>query len=335
MLKRNIGDFEASVVAFGAWAIGGWMWGGTEESESIKAIHAAFDSGITMIDTAPAYGFGNSEIIVGKAIKQLKREKVIIATKCGLIWHDKLGEKFFDSDEKGPTEASSASKEIYRCLRPEIIRYEVEESLKRLGTDYIDLYQTHWQDPTTPIEESMEALLQLKKEGKIRAIGCSNATPEDMQKYLSVGQLDVDQEKYSMLDRDLETTNLEFAATNNISFLAYSPLGQGLLTGKIGADRNFEEGDQRLDNPRFSIENRAKVMTMLNEFKQIADNHNATLGQLAIAWTFHKRGCSHVLIGARTPAQARENALAGDIKLTVAEIDLIQAAISKYAPNIC
>ena len=294
MLKRSIGDFEASVVAFGAWAIGGWMWGGTEESESINAIHAAFDSGITMIDTAPAYGFGNSELIVGKAIKQLKREDVIISTKCGLIWHDKLGEKFFDSDEKGPTEASRASKEIYRCLHPEIIRYEVEESLKRLSTDYIDLYQTHWQDSTTPIEESMEALLQLKKEGKIRAIGCSNATPEDMQKYLSIGQLDVDQEKYSMIDRDLETTNLEFVINNNISFLAYSPLGQGILTGKMSADRNFEEGDQRLDNPRFSIKNRANVMTMLAEFKQIADKHNATLGQLAIAWTFHKKGCSHV-----------------------------------------
>ena len=339
MLMRKIGDFDASVVAFGAWAIGGWMWGGTEKSESIRAIHAAVDAGINMIDTAPVYGFGNSEYIVGDAVKELKRENVIIATKCGLIWHEEKGDLFFESNDKGIKGAEggdTADKKVFRCLSPKEIRYEVEESLRRLNTDYIDLYQTHWQDPTTDIEVSMETLLELKKEGKIRAIGCSNATPDDMRKYLAVGKLDADQEKYSMLDREMEEAgkNLDFVADNDVAFLAYSPLGQGLLTGKMGADRVFNDGDQRTCNPRFDVENRVKVMAMLEEFKAVADKHKVSLGQLSIAWTFHQKGCSHVLIGARTPEQAAENAVAGSVKLSEEDIKIVRDAIVKHGPDI-
>ena len=339
MLKRKIGDFEASVVAFGAWAIGGWMWGGSERKESVRAIQAAVDAGITMIDTAPAYGFGVSEEIVGEAIKSFRREEVVIATKCGLIWHAQRGELFFESNDKGRKGAeggATADKKIHRCLAPDVIRYEVEQSLRRLQTDYIDLYQTHWQDPTTPLEDTVGTLMELKKEGKIRAIGCSNATVEEMQQYMQYGTLDSDQEKYSMLDRKMEEAggNLDFVAENEVAFLAYSPLAQGLLTGKMGPDRVFSDGDQRNFNERYAVANRERVASMLAEFSPVAEKHGVSLGQLAIAWTYQQKGCSHVLIGARTPQQAAENAVAGDIKLSAEDIKIIREAIVRHGGDI-
>ncbi len=185
MRYRPLGQsgIEASVVALGAWAIGGWYWGGTDETQSIDAIHAALDAGINFIDTAPAYGLGRSETIVGKAIAG-RRDQVVIATKCGVVWHT----------QEGKPHIQQHNKQTYRYLGAESIRYEIEESLRRLQTDYIDLYQTHWQDPTTPIEETMEALLELKEQGKIRAIGVCNATADDMERYRKLGPLDSDQE---------------------------------------------------------------------------------------------------------------------------------------------
>ena len=206
MRYREIGNsgIKAPVVAFGAWAIGGWLWGGTEEKAAIDAIHTAIDNGMNLIDTAPIYGYGVSESIVGKALKGI-REETIIATKCGLRWDltKADGELHFYG-----TLESVSSKEtdipVYKFLAPESIRFEVEQSLKRLQTDYIDLYQTHWQDTTTPIEDTMAALLKLKDEGKIRAIGVSNATTAQMTEY---GGIDSAQEKFNMLER----SNLERA----------------------------------------------------------------------------------------------------------------------------
>lgn len=328
MLYRKLGQsgINAPAVAFGAWAIGGWMWGGTEEAESIKTIHAAIDSGIGFIDTAPVYGFGTSETIVGKAIKD-RRDKVILATKCGLVWHTDKGEQFFESDEKHPGHGE-AKYSVHRYLGADAIRYEIEESLKRLGTDYIDLYQTHWQDATTPIEETMEALLKLKKEGKIRAIGVSNATPEEMDKYRAIGPIDSDQEKYSMLDKKMEVGNLPYVEKNNLAFLAYSPIAQGLLTGKIGPDRKFEDGDQRNNNKRFSIENRKRITNMLDSYKDIAETHGISLAQLTIAWSILQPGCSHALVGARTPEQVIENAKAGTVELSSEELGRINKAVA-------
>ncbi len=178
MRYRMVGQsgIETSVVAFGAWAVGGWWWGGADDSESIDAIRKALDLGITFIDTAPVYGLGHSEEVVGKAIKG-RRDEVVLATKCGLVWHTDRGSHFFDEAGRG----------VRRYLGAESIRYEVEQSLRRLQTDVIDLYQTHWQDATTPIEETMGALLELKREGKIRAIGVSNATVEEMDEYRKAG----------------------------------------------------------------------------------------------------------------------------------------------------
>lgn len=329
MKYRPLGSsgIKTSVVGLGTWAIGGWMWGGTGEKTAIEAIHAAIDTGINLIDTAPAYGFGISEQIVGKAIRG-RRDKVILATKCGLIWHAQKGQFYFNSDETQPTDKGTIK--VYRCLAPDVIRYEVEQSLKRLGTDCIDLLQTHWQDPTTPIADTMKTLMSLKAEGKIRSIGCSNATLTQMDEYRATGQLDVDQEKFSMLERKHAHENLPYVIKHGIAFLAYSPLAQGLLTGKIGPDRTFGNGDQRKGNPLFSIENRQRIQKMLDLFKPIAQRHAATLGQLVMAWTLAQPGCSHVLAGARNPEQAVENAKAGKLKLTRKELQVISDAIMAH-----
>ncbi|MBE0584139.1 MAG: aldo/keto reductase, partial [Desulfofustis sp.] len=305
MKYRELGGsgIKASVVGFGAWAIGGWMWGGADEKEAIGALHAALDCGMNLVDTAPMYGFGRSEEIVGKAIRD-RRSEVVLATKCGLIWHEQRGDFYFASDDKHPSK--EGDQQIYRCLAPEVIRYEVEQSLRRLQTDYIDLYQTHWQETTTPIAETMETLLTLQREGKIRAIGCCNASREQLDAYRAAGRLDCDQELYSMLDRTREGTNLAYARRHGLALLAYSPLAQGLLSGLVGPERQFAPGDQRNLKPRFSVENRQRVRQLLDCFLPIADRHQINLSQVAIAWTVARPGCSHALVGARNAEQVRE-----------------------------
>jgi methylglyoxal reductase len=311
---------EASVVALGAWAIGGWLWGGTDERNSVEAIQAGIDAGINRVDTAPAYGMGLSETIVGKAITG-RRGQAVIATKCGLVWHT----------EKGTPQVSQNGKMLNRYLRPESIRYEVEQSLKRLNTDYIDLYQTHWQDETAPIEETMTTLLDLKREGKIRAIGVSNARVEQIEAYRRVGPVDSGQERYSMLDRDLENEYLPYARKHNIAVLAYSPLANGLLTGKIGLDRKFPEGDLRHSRPRFSVESRKQVLAMLDMMLPIAEKQSLTLAQLVIAWTIAQPGVTHALVGARNPRQAEENAVAGNATLSKVELETLNQIVSTQA----
>lgn len=328
MRYRYLGNTatKASVVGLGTWAIGGWMWGGTDEEKSIKAIRAAIDCGINLVDTAPAYGFGLSEEIVGKAIQGV-REKVILATKCGLVWNKAKGDFHFRSDEK-TVRKDSGDIRVYKYLAPASLREEIEASLKRLRTDYIDLYQTHWQDPTTPIAETMEQLLKLKKEGKIRMIGASNINTFQLEEYVRNGQLDTDQESYSMLDRKHEKGLMPACLKHNISFIAYSPLARGLLTGKITPERVFADGDQRKDAPLFSLANRSKIQDTLEKFKPIAERHSITVAQLVIAWTLHQKGCTHLLAGARSPQQAEENAKAGDIRLTDEETGKITSILS-------
>ena len=338
MQMRPLGEsgIEASVVAFGAWAIGGWMWGGSEESESIKTIHAALDSGINLIDTAPMYGMGRSEEIVGKALQGGKRQQAVIATKCTLVWEGNEGEFMFNSDDFGRIGADvpNPKYKIYRNNRPAAIRKGLEDSLRRLRTDYIDLFQTHWQDSTTPIEDTMHELVKMKNEGKIRAIGCCNATVEQMQQYRNVGQLDSDQEKYNMIDRGRENDNLPYVKEHKMAFLAYSPLAQGLLTGAIGPERQFNKGDVRLNNPRYSIENRERVAGFLAEIKSVADDHKATFGQVVTAWTLAQPGCSHALLGARTEAQVAENARGGALTLESAALDVITKAVNEKLKDI-
>jgi len=334
MQYRPLGKsgIDASIVGLGTWAIGGWMWGGTSEKDAVAAIQAAIDDGMNLIDTAPAYGFGLSEQLVARAIRG-RRDKVVLATKCGLVWHVEQGEHFFNSDEKAPNSAARQYK-VYKCLKPETIRYEIDLSLKRLKTDRIDLYQTHWQDGTTPIADTMATLIALKKEGKIRAIGVSNATPAQMDAYRTGGQVDASQEQYSMLDRRQEETLLPYVKKQGLAFLAYSPLANGLLTGRIAPDRKFNEGDLRRGNPRFAPDNLKRVAALLEACQPIADRHNVSLGQLVIAWTVHQEGCTHALVGARDAKQAHENARAGDIKLSGAELREMQNALIRLGKGI-
>jgi methylglyoxal reductase len=321
MIYRKLGssDIEVSAVGFGAWAIGGWMWGGADQAQAVSAIHAALDNGVNLIDTAPIYGFGRSEEIVAQAIRD-RREKVVLATKCCLVWDREEGEFHFHANDEGITMRPS-EKKVYKCLRPDSIRAEVERSLTRLKTDYIDLYQTHWQESTTPIADTMAALLKLKRQGKIRAIGVCNAKVEHLRAY---GQIDSDQEKYSLLDRDIERNgSLDHCRENNIAVLAYSPLANGLLTGKIRPDRQYNAGDLRKMNRRFMAASVERVNAMLEQLRPIAERHRATLGQLVIAWTFSQPGMTCVLCGARDAQQAAENAAAGQIALSPDEIETI------------
>ena len=327
MKKRPLGSsgLSASVVAFGAWALGGWRWGGSDDQTSIEALHAAIDAGINFIDTAPAYGFGHGEEVVGKAIRG-RRDKVVIATKCGLAWNTTKGTLFFVSDDKGRNDAGQYR--IHKCLDPDVVRADLEGSLRRLGTDHVDLYLTHWQDVTIPIEDTMALLLDLKKQGKIRAIGACNAKVEDLERYRSKGPLDADQERYSMFDRDLEKAQLPWCRKSNVAVLAYSPLHHGLLTGKISPDREFKEGDLRKGHASFTPDNLRRTGAFLDRIKPIADRRGLTLGQLVIAWTVAQPGLTHALVGARTPQQAVENAKAGAVELTSDELGEISSALA-------
>jgi len=320
-MQRAIGasGIQASAVGLGTWAIGGWMWGGTDEQASIKAIEASIDAGVSLIDTAPAYGLGRSEEIVGKAIKG-KRDKVVIATKCGLNWHSGKGNHFFDQDDKP----------VHRYLGADGIAYEVEQSLRRLGTDHIDLYITHWQDPTTPIAETVAALEKLKAAGKIRAIGASNVNAEELRQYVTAGQLDAIQERYSMIDREIESTLLPITRQQNVATLSYSSLALGLLTGSIDPGRAFSGDDQRKDSPRFSSSNRQKVAALKQAIQPISEQHKASMAQIVIAWTLAQPGITFALCGARNPEQALDNARAGEVKLSRDEVAALDKAIAMH-----
>lgn len=344
MRTRPLGKsgIEASVVALGTWVMGGWMWGGMDEDQAVRALHVAIDMGLNLIDTAPIYGFGVSEEVVGRALAG-RREKAVIATKCGMVTNVRDGRFMMRSTARGPSEFGHIPVMVH--LSPASIRWEVEGSLQRLKTDRIDLYQTHWQEVSdaagaspainpTPIEDTMGELVRLKEQGKIRAIGVCNASSKDMARYASVGSLDSDQEKFSMLDRKIEQDQLPFTRAHDMAVLAYSPLVLGLLTGKAGPERQFEVGDQRRTHKRFTAENRAKVAAMLKDFEPIAQKHRCSLGQLAIAWTIAQPGVTHALVGARDEAQVRENAGGAMVELSPEDLTAMNAAIARHAPGI-
>jgi methylglyoxal reductase len=328
MKSRPLGTsgISASVVGLGTFAIGGWFYGGAEEAESIAAIRASIDSGVSLIDTAPIYGFGHSEEVVGKAIHG-RRDKVILATKAGLVWEGTEGEFFMNADDRWPTSGPSKYT-VYKNLKPHSIVREVELSLKRLHTDRIDLYQTHWQESTTPIEVTMEALTRLQKQGKIRAIGVSNVSVDQLGRY---GQVASAQEKFSLLDRGIMTRGLlDYCVEHTVAILSYFTLEQGLLTGRLDPAREFPEGDMRRNDPKFTPENRRRLQAMLAGFAPIAERYHATITQLMIALTASQRGITHVLVGARNARQAQENAEAGALDLRPEDARTMNAAFDDY-----
>ena len=322
-VKLGNSQIEVSVIGLGAWAIGGKWWGGTDEKESVEAIQASIDSGINFIDTAPAYGQGLSERLIEKALRG-RRDKVVIATKCGLRWDLKKGFYFFDYAPGVP---------MYRYLGRESLEYELDQSLKRLGTDYIDLYQSHWQDPTTPISETMEAFLKMKEKGKIRAIGVSNATLDEIKEYARYGIIDSDQEKYSAIDRSIQSDLLPWCEKNNVSMLAYSPTAKGLLIGKISPDRKFSREDSRFDDPRYSAKNIERVNMLLEKnLKSVAAKYNVSYGHIATTWLL-KSPKVIALCGARNKNQAIENARAGNIELDGDDLKKVDDFIKEYDIN--
>jgi methylglyoxal reductase len=322
MQYRPLGTsgIEASIVGLGTYATGGGATpDSVDDNESIKAIHAALDRGVTLIDTAPSYGWGHSEEVVGKAI-QGRRDQVVIATKCGVWWED----------NRGSHNGTKDGKETYISLRPDTIAIEVENSLKRLGVDYIDLLQCHKpaiEPENTPIPETMACLMDLKKQGKIRTIGVSNVSLEQLEAYRAAGDLSSDQFKYSMLFRNAEADILPYCAENNIATLTYWSLEQGLLTGKVGMGRVFKEDDFRKDAgewlPWFKLENRQRLLDMFAGWADLTEKHRCTIAQLTIAWTAAQPGATHVLCGTRTVEQGIQNAGAGAVKLDPDDIQRI------------
>ncbi|HEY1024767.1 MAG TPA: aldo/keto reductase [Sphingobacteriaceae bacterium] len=320
MEYRIIGetDLELSVITFGAWAAGGWMWGGNEQNDAIAAIEASFDFGVTSIDTAPVYGQGESEEIVGRAIKGFARDKLQILTKFGMRWDLKKGDFAFHSkDNRGQ------AIDIYRYAGKESIIRECEDSLRRLGTDYIDLYQIHWPDPTTPVSESMEAVQQLIEQGKVRVAGVCNYNAEQMiEAELSI-KLASNQVPYSMVKRGIETDVVPYCLKHNKSILAYSPLERGLLTGKIKPGHRFAAGDHRAEYRYFSKENVLSANLVLENLKPLALEKQITLSQLVLRWTISQPGITVALVGARNAEQATANAKAAEVKLSADEAAFI------------
>jgi len=317
MEYRELGGsgLSASAITFGAWAIGGWMWGGAERKDAVDAIRASYDHGVTSIDTAPIYGQGLSEEIVGEALEGIARDKVQIMTKYGMRWDEKKGEFGFRSQDN-----DGKPLEIYKYAGKESVIKECEDSLRRLRTDYIDLYQIHWPDSTTPVAETMEAVELLLKQGKIRAAGVCNynvALMEEAERTLSLAS---DQVPFSMVNRDIEKELVPWCIKHKKAILAYSPLQRGLLTGKIRPGHSFGEGDTRAGSKFYKPDNVTRINDFLNKLRPMAEGKSASVAQLVIRWTLERPGITIALVGARDAGQAVQNARAIDIKLAPEEI---------------
>jgi aryl-alcohol dehydrogenase-like predicted oxidoreductase len=276
-------SLNTSRIGLGTWAIGGWMWGGTDESRSIATIHSAVEKGVTLIDTAPVYGFGRSEEIVGKAIAEGGlRDKVQIATKAGLDW----------KDEK-----------IFRDSRPARIRKELEDSLRRLRTDVIDLYQIHWPDLETPFAETAQILEDLRREGKIRAIGVSNYSPDQMDVFRSAAKLDAVQPPYNLFEREIEADVMPYAKASGLTVLSYGALCRGLLSGRMSAETTFEGDDLRTVDPKFQGERFPQYLAAVDALRELArDRFGKSVLALAVRWVLDQ-GPTIALWGARRPDQ--------------------------------
>ena len=323
---RKLGEteLELSAITFGSWAAGGWMWGSTDRKDAVEAIRAAYDLGVTSIDTAPIYGQGLSEEIVGETIKDFQRDKVQILTKFGLRWDETKGNFYFKSKDNSGNDI-----DIYKYAGKESIIKECENSLRRLGTDYIDLYQIHWPDITTAIPETMEAVLRLKEQGKIREAGVCNYNVDQMKEAETVLKLASNQVPYSMVNRKIEEEVIPYCIANKKSILAYSPLERGLLTGKISPGYKFAEGDHRATGKFFKEENVRRTNEFLEKIKPLAESKGVSLGQLVLRWTLDKPGITVALVGARNAAQAIQNAKAIDVKLNADEMSFINRELEE------
>jgi aryl-alcohol dehydrogenase-like predicted oxidoreductase len=295
-------------IALGTWGIGGWMWGGTDEAESIHTIRSAIDRGINLIDTAPVYGFGRSEEIVGKALAGIGRDKVLIATKAGLDWRE--GQPFRN--------ASRAR-----------IHKEIEDSLRRLRAEVIDIYQVHWPDPNTPIEETAQAMAELHQAGKIRAIGVSNFSTEQMRAFRAAAPLHTSQPPYNLFEREVENDVLPYCRNNAIATLAYGALCRGLLSGRLKADRAFAGDDLRRSDPKFQphrLQQYLRAVERLDAFAR--ETYGKRVLPLAVRWVLDHQPLSIALWGARHPAQLHEVAEVIGWKLDTSALEKIDRIVT-------
>jgi aryl-alcohol dehydrogenase-like predicted oxidoreductase len=308
-------NIVSSRIALGTWAIGGWMWGGTDEKESIRTIHAAVDQGINSIDTAPIYGQGRSEEIVGEALHQHgHRESIILATKVGIDW------------TKGRIERNSTRERILQ---------ELEDSLRRLQTDYIDIYQVHWPDPLVPIEEVALTLRELHEQGKIRAIGVSNFSAEQIARFEAVAPLHTIQPPYNLFEREIERDVLPYALSRHITTLTYGALCRGLLSGAMNAGRQFAKDDMRkTSDPKFQQPHFAEYLDAANKLDTYARKHfGKRVIHLAVRWLLDQPGIGIALWGSRRPEQlAPINEVSG-WSLTRGDFDAIDAILRESIRN--
>jgi aryl-alcohol dehydrogenase-like predicted oxidoreductase len=276
-------QLKVSRVALGTWAMGGWMWGGTDQRESVATIRAALDQGINLIDTAPAYGFGVSEEIVGAALEGI-RSRAVIATKTGLEWRDG---------------------KVYRNATRARIMQEVDDSLRRLRTDYIDIYQVHWPDPLVPVEETAEAMRSLHEQGKIRAIGVSNFSVDQLARFRQVAPLHVLQPPYNLFERAIEKDILPYCLANDIATFGYGALCRGLLSGRIRPDTTFDGDDLRRIDPKFQPPRLAQYLEAVRQLDELAKRrfHRRVI-HLAVRWMLDQ-GISVALWGGRHPEQVQ------------------------------
>ncbi|MFW5749895.1 MAG: aldo/keto reductase [Halanaerobium sp.] len=316
MKYRYLGNsnLKVSAVGLGTWAYGNDTFGRVEDQQSIKAIRAAVEAGINLIDTAPAYGAGHAEEVVGQAIAGI-RDKVVIASKCG-------------THRDGP--------KYIRDLSPARIRKEIEASLSRLNIEQIDLYQIHWPDPDTPLEESVEELLKLKKEGKFKYLGVCNFGVDLMKEISELTEIISLQPQYSLLQRDIEENILAYLIENNLGTLSYGTLGGGILSGKYKERPEFDdEKDNRAGfYPFFKKENWPQTQSLISLLKEIAADHNQTPAQTAINWSINRLGITTALVGAKNEKQAMENAAAADFELSEAEMLALTEESDKVIKNL-
>jgi aryl-alcohol dehydrogenase-like predicted oxidoreductase len=324
MEYRQLGNsnIRVSAITFGAWAIGGWMWGGAERKDALEAIQASYDHGVTSIDTAPIYGQGLSEKLVGAALRSLPRDKVQILTKFGMRWDETKGALAFKS-----TDNAGKPIDVYKYAGKASIIKECEDSLRRLGTDYIDLYQIHWPDSTTPVEETMEALRLLLMQGKILAAGVCNYPAGLMAEAEKNILLVSNQVPYSMVERSIEEELVPYCIRHKKAIIAYSPLQRGLLTGKIKPDHVFAAGDHRPSTKFFTPENIRRIDHFLDKLQPLARSKNALLSQLVLRWTIGQPGITIALAGARNREQAIQNANAAHVQLSKDELAFIDGEL--------
>lgn len=324
-MKIGKTGMDVSRMGLGTWSIGGGSaWGGDHDLQTVvDTICEAPKLGVNLIDTAPGYNFGNSEKILGMALQKMNREDVKIITKCGVTW---------DQEMKGDLFNKVNGIQLYKNLNSDSIKREIEESLKRMGTDYVDVYMTHWQsiegsEYYVPIQKTMEVLNDLKAQGKIKAIGAANVDIKQIQEYLKHGELDIVQAKYSILDRGIEDEIIPCCRENGVTIQAYSPLEMGLLSGTM--PRDYKPVGAQIPKKWFQPDNMQKAMDVMDQWKPLCEKYNCTIANLALAWILAQGEFINLLSGSTTVDQIKENVKSTELELDPADVAMMRDMVEE------